>query len=166
MLIEISKNGEGIFAELTKNTIVLCNLDGFKFMEKMFRIFETNQEGLDEYLYNFRYKKDAVVIENISENEFIIKSNRQLIRIVSIIHNEENMKYLETLKYKHRDIWFCEADDTYSLIAFKGHEFWNTWKKFIKGYFMGRFGGIEYLEPVFKINQPRYDKDEVRFDHG
>ena len=154
MITEISKNGEAVFAELTKNTIVLCNDFGFRFMEKLFKPFENTQEGHSEYLYNFKYKTDVVTIENVSEKEFLVVSKNQTIRIMLISNKTEDFDRLSSFKYRYKDIWFSEEDrngneSRYALTEFKGIKdagYWMPWKRFLRHYFMGRFGGIEYIE--------------------
>jgi hypothetical protein len=158
MIKEISKNGEAVFAELTKNTIVLCNAFGFKFMETLFKPFENTQEGHSEYLYNVK-ETDVVTIENVSEKEFLVVSKNQTIRIM-LVNSLEDKNYLETFNYKTKDVWFSyhkfpEAyrnilvQDVYALTEFTGFQYFKPWKKFLKNYFMGRFGGIEHIEQTF-----------------
>lgn len=137
MITEVGKNGEGIFPELTENTIIICTEIGFKNVKEIFCHFEISQEGNPDFDWNTDSEND-IIVEHISENEINIKHDSQNIKIFWL-RNLNDLTYLRTLDYSSYDIWMSNGKEIYAFSEYKDYNYWNTWEKFLNALIMGRF---------------------------
>ena len=145
MIIDISKNAEGIFAELTKNTLVICDGFGFQVAKEIFYKFKETQDGSSEYDYNFEDLNDLVVVEDVSETHFILTINEQKIRVIQVI-TMNDVDILKTFDYLNEDIWLCNVEGNggqFEIRSFTEYKdivkYENNFKKFVTALVSGRF---------------------------
>jgi hypothetical protein len=138
MLNEITKSEEVIFAELTKNTIIICDYLGWRSMKKIFGSFQKSQEGHSDYLYGFSNGRDEAIFEKVSEKEFVVTFGKsQTVRVFFFNKNSDKIR-LEQLKYFRRGIWIATGKEVIALTEYDC-DYIRTWKSFLKGFLSGRF---------------------------
>lgn len=135
MLYQVCKDEndtEGIFQQLSKNTIILCDEVGFQNMKDMFLPFKENQDGNKIYLFDFDNEDDVVAIKDISENEIDVCVGEQTIKLFWFRCLDDFHK-LKTFKYNHsEDIWFSTSKEIYALTNFKNHKIFQPFSKFMR----------------------------------
>lgn len=153
MLEHIVKINEDvpIFCQLTQNSIVLCDSEGFEKVKNILCYFEKDQNGNPEYDYLWHkgddFEKDIFVVEHISEKEILIKiGSEQTIRIFHFSERSD-LTRLREMNYEPRDRWFSNWKEIYAFTEFKNYETWSSWESFLKGTYSGRFGiGVNWEE--------------------
>lgn len=145
MIIHVSKNNDGIFQELTKNTLVICDGFGFQVAKEIFYKFKETQDGSSEYDYHFEDVNDLVVVEDVSETHFILTINEQKIRVIQVI-TMSDVELLKTFDYLNEDIWLCNVEgnggqfEIRSFTEYKDIEcYQNNFKRFVTALVSGRF---------------------------
>ena len=166
MINHISKNDEGIFCELTKNTLVICDGFGFQVAKEIFYKFKETQEGSSEYDYYFEDLNDLVVVEDVSETHFILTINEQKIRVIQVI-TMLDVDILKTFDYLNEDIWLCNVEGNagnFEIRAFTEYTniecYQNNFKRFITSLVSGRFNfGSEEINKHFSETIERIWKE-------
>lgn len=123
---------EGIFQSLTKNTIILCDHNGFENMKNMFLPFKDSKDGNSGFLFDFENEDDVVEIKEVSINEIDVCIGEQLIKLFWF-RNLDDFHKLKTFKFnKSEDIWFSTYKEIYPLTEFKNHKSFQPFSKFMR----------------------------------
>jgi hypothetical protein len=146
MLEHIIKIGEEepVFCQLTKDSIVLCDSEGFERAKSILCYFEKDSNGNPDYDYLWQegddIENEIISIEHLSEKEILIKIGKeQTIRIFRFLEPFD-LERLREMNYDIRDRWFSNWKEIYAFTEFKNCETWMEWDSFLKGTYMGRFG--------------------------
>jgi len=131
------------FAELTTNTIIICDALGFDVAKDIFVSFEKSKDGHPDYDYIFGESDD---FENIKIQVFHVTEKEILVRVgefqtIAIIHlnDLEGFEKLKLLNFALRDRWICGDGKITPLTEYRGHEKWADWNKYLMAVVQGRF---------------------------